>query len=340
MSTVALPLIRHALFDAAREDLFDVVSTADSGSLVRFIGLSGTGKSEIALLVMRKLAGPPKYWGLGIPAMLTRAVKAEQSRFSSKHLTARLLAGMYEPDIRWAIDNKISGTPEAIAIAEAARDSTEFWKSVRQAKSETNMLDAFIKSATLRQLKFIFIEESHAMCAVKKNIKPADYMQSLMSLASDIKCVIVFLGTPRMKALWTDEGELRRRTRTVYLNRYRVDNEVHRSEFARLVRTLAQRYPLAGGELSDVSVESLYYGSFGIVGEIKAHLNRAKQISRQRSRQTIDEEDIGRALYGEQELRELAAEAAFFDLSSQGGSLSQAKKIYHALEQLGRSSSR
>lgn len=85
-------LVHHSHFKSGVKAATRKILGRPFGSVIEICGLSGSGKSEIILVVARELAGTPDQWGVGrLPVAIVRASKEDRGRFNAKAFAAKML---------------------------------------------------------------------------------------------------------------------------------------------------------------------------------------------------------------------------------------------------------
>jgi len=313
---VSVPrLVQHPAFDKAGAALMRALDSAAPGQIIFVIGLSGSGKSELRQEAMWKYAGRPEAWGVGkLPVLSVRATPSDKSYFSPKEFMGRLLLSVNEPNLEWlrrAQDSR--ATPDTIHLELESKLSSDLWHQLSRSRSEMAMRAVFERTARARSLRAIFIEEAASITHVHGNQLPGDHMVNYMCLAEEVGVALVLFGVPRVNALWQGNAEIRRRSKFVYVRRYRSDTAEDRRNFARLLVTLSRRYEFADSKLVVRTASRTYHATAGVFGEVKGYFERADEARLDAGASAIDDAHLAQAIYPESELDTLHQDAALFD---------------------------
>jgi hypothetical protein len=307
-------IVRHPAFLRGNEGLLRALVTDVRGQLVFVIGLSGSGKSEIRYASMPIYAGSPSTWGKGqLPVIAVRAAPTDRSNFSSKEFVTRLYLQMFEPDLGWLARRSEVEGPDGVHSRTESRLAEPFWKDMRRAVTEHQLRLYFERMATVRGLKAIFVEEAASMTFTHSQKKPVDHMINYMCLAEEIGVTIVLFGVPKIAALWEGNAEIRRRSRFVFVDRYRISNTEGRTHFERLVISLAQSLRLSTPDLLRRNLDLAYAASVGVYGELKGYLTRADDLRAAEGAESIRKKHLEEAIYSDDDLTTLHSDAAAFD---------------------------
>ena len=305
-------LIQHPAFEKARAALMRALDAAGPGQIIFVIGLSGSGKSELRQDSMWRYAGHPRSWGLGkLPVIAVRATPSDKSYFSPKEFMGRLFMAVQEPNSDWLRRGELS--PDTVHFEMEATLAGDVWHGLQKRQSEMAMRMHFERTAVARSVRAIFVEEAASLTHVHGNKLPEDHMVNYMCLAEEIGAVLVMFGVPRANALWQGNAEVRRRSRFIYVPRYRSDITEDRTNFTRLTVTLAGRYPISDQNLVLRTMEQTYHATAGVFGELKAYFERADESRLASGEDHISEADLANAVYAAPELVTLHRDAALFD---------------------------
>jgi hypothetical protein len=321
-------IIRHPAFLRARDALNRALSTTNRGQIVFVVGLSGAGKSEIRYAVMRSLAGTPDRWPIGhLPVISVRATPSDRSNFNPKEFMARLYLELQDPNISWLVDRSRVDDPDEGHVRMESRLSESVWirSSVRWTE---HRLRSFVeRTAITRGVKAIFVEEAGSLTYTQRHKHPGDHMVNYMCLAEEIGATLVMFGVPRIASLWEGNAEVLRRSRFVFVQRYRNDREEDRRHFERLALTLAENYRFAQPDLIQRSLASAYASSVGVFGEVDAFYRRADDLRASDKEEAICERHLDGAVSSETTLKTLYDDASIFDLLQRPASASAIRRM-------------
>jgi len=308
-------IILHPSFARARDGLGRALEEPIRGQLIFVVGLSGSGKSEIRYECMRSFAGPPRGWSLGyLPAISVRASPTDRSTFNPKEFMGRLYLALHDPDISWSADRSSVDTPDESHAREDSLLKSELWLAA-SAKWTEHKLRCFVEhTAIARHVRAIFVEEGASLTYTQRQKKPSDHMVNYMCLAEEVNVTLVFFGVPRMAALWESNAEILRRSRFVFVDRYRLDDANERKTFERMAISIAARYRFCRSDLARRTLDWAYVCSAGTFGELDSFYRRADDFRANEGRDRITKDDLEKAISSETNLRTLHQDAAMFDL--------------------------
>lgn len=151
-------------------------------------------------------------------------------------------------------------------------------------------------------------------------------MVNYMCLAEEISATLVLFGVPRMAALWEGNAEIRRRSRFVFVDRYRMQDKGDRASFARLAVSLAGGYRFSRADLLQGNLGLAHAASAGVCGELKGYFLRADDLRSSEGLEAIHKRHLEEAIYSARELDTLHRDAATFDALRASAALSSLKR--------------
>jgi hypothetical protein len=322
-------MIPHPSFVRGEKALLRAMVTDVPGQLIFVIGLSGAGKSEIRYNVMRAFARAPELWAPGkLPAIALRAAPTDRSNFSSKEFMTRFYLELNEPNLNWLAERSSVENPDQVHLRAEHRLADAFWVDTRRRTTENQLRTYAERMARERGLKAMFVEEAASITYTHRQKPPGDHMVNYMCLAEEIATTMVFFGVPRTSRLWEGNAEVRRRSRFVYVERYRLNSATDRKNFERLAVSLARGYRFNRANLLRRNLDLAYATSAGVCGELKSYLIRADDLRAADGAESISKVHLEGAVYTESALRTLHAEAAQFDALSTPASPSAIRRIF------------
>jgi len=323
-------LIPHAGFAEAVSATEAMLLNSRPGSLCRLVGLTGIGKSEVAMRAARTIAGPRAAWPEGsLPVVFARATKADRGRFSPKAFAETMFAACMRPDLRWTECHGVAGMPDRIAEQSLLTTQSEFWQNFRSKTNETALRTAFEENCIARRTALVVIEDVHAMCSCTRNVRPSDFVQPWMASFERVGVTALFVGTPAMYELWDGEGEIARRSKAVYMRRYQTTSKSDREDFGAAIKTLSLDY--AWGAYEPIQdIETIYLATMGVFGQVLALFDRARVRAAGFGRDTIARADLQASVPNDHELMRMANLAASFDRLARPADIEAARKIYSA----------
>jgi hypothetical protein len=322
------PIVPHPAFIRAKNALARALDTDQRGQLIFVIGLSGAGKSEIRYAAMQVFAGCPKLWAPGrLPVIALRAAATDRSSFSSKEFMTRFYLELLEPNLGWLTERSGIEDPDLGHLLTEARLTSAFWKELRHRSPEHQLRGYVERMAVARGIRAVFVEEAASLTYTHRQKHPGDHAVNYMCLAEEIDATFVFFGVPRMSILWEGNAEIRRRSRFVFVNRYRLDSPVDRQNFERLVVSLANGYRFTRADLLRRNLDLAYASSAGVFGELKSYLMRADDLRAAEGVNAISKLHLEEAVYTESALKTLHEDATAFDLLHAPASASSIRMI-------------
>lgn len=307
-------IVKHPAFERGRMALLRALDTRMRGQIVFVTGLSGVGKSEIRYDVMRSFAGVQNAWGVGkVPVIAVRATPSSRSTFNSKEFMLRLYLSLFEPDLGWMKVRDEAATSDEPHLWMDEQLKSPFWMDFRSFRTEHSMRTYVERMLVARGVRALFVDEASSMTFIQARKNPVDHMINCMCLAEEVDLTLVMFGVPRMAALWEGNAEILRRSRFVFVDRYRYDRPEDRSNFQRLAVTIAGGYKFHRASLVNWSLDLAYASSAGVFGELQAFYRRADDLRCIDECESIQKRHIEGALNSESTLLTLHAEAAQYD---------------------------
>ncbi|WP_266170168.1 hypothetical protein [Dyella subtropica] len=307
-------IILHPAYEQARSTLTRALDATIRGQIIFVVGLSGAGKSEIRYSAMRSFAGPPTKWSQGhLPAFAVRATPSDRSNFSPKEFTTRMYLELQEPNVDWLLSRSMVGSPDGGHVRADARLKSELWAKIRRSGPEHQLRHFVERMAVTRGVRAIFIEEAASLTYTGRHKQPGDHMVNYMCLAEEVGSTLVLFGVPRMAALWEGNAEILRRSRFVFVNRYRLDLPSDRENFERLVLSVGKGFRFSNAGLLRQCLDLAYASSAGVFGELVAYLTRADDLRASEGSVAITKKHMEDAISTDAVLKTLYEDAALFD---------------------------
>lgn len=307
-------LVLHPAFVQARIALDLALCTDMPGQLIFVIGLSGAGKSELRYQAMKSFAGDPSQWLPGhLPAIGLRAAATDRSNFSPKEFMTRFYLELHEPNLGWLAERSTVDNPDEVHLKAEARLTDSFWIDMRRRTTEHRLRVYVERIAVARGLRAAFVEEAGSMTYTHFQKHPGDHMVNYMCLAEEIGITLVLFGVPRTSRLWEGNAEIHRRSRFVFVERYRLNSAKDRENFERLAISLAQAYQFSRNDLLRRNLDLAYASSAGVYGELKNYLERANRLRVMDGVDSITKLHLEAAVPTESALNTLHADAMQFD---------------------------
>lgn len=270
-------IIEHQTYLRGMSDLRTAIQNSLPGNIVWLIAPSGSGKSEIRYSLMRELSGSPTSWLPGhLPAISVRALLTDRLKFNPKDFALRLALSLRRPNLKWLMPRGSIDDPDIVHLQNEVLAASEQWNLLKLSKSEHELREEFERSAPLRGVKWIFIEEVASFLQIHKNQSSRNYMLGLMQLAEEIGCILVMCGTHLAEDLWVGNQEVLNRSAWVWIHRYDERNPDHLRPFAEMVKSMSGRLRLDGKDLLVNNLDLLLLNGAGIFGSTYQYLKRSE----------------------------------------------------------------
>lgn len=331
-------LVKHPIYEEALGMQEALILKDSPGSLFRLVGPAGVGKSEVGISIARSLAGPLEAWTpQTLPVAIVRSRKVEQGRFSPKWFAGAVYTAVNSPDVRWA-ESKEAGFADLLNESmESRRSGIASLRKRGKDPVEHELRDAAQEHLASRQTKLLIIEDAHTMTAASRLDDPADYINPWVALAEEVGTKVLFVGTGAMLRLWDAENEFNRRSPIVFMDRYDVEDPIHRRQFAGLVYKAAERYRWKSASLLRKEMESLYFFTLGCVAHLIKLLDVAEAHAKTMGRDAIEACDLRSAAPTRDQLQHQWDAIRRFEKDSQRATLEEAKKMVLGADCRGRS---
>jgi len=321
-------LINHRIFDKGVDALMSRLTGLSPGPLIRVCGLTGTGKTEIAMAVARAIAGPIHLWPeRTLPVAFTRATKSDRGRFSAKDFAHRAHSSVAEPDPTWAARTNEVGTESAIERRLQELRNSTLWKLLHSRSTEEGLRDGCVSLWTDYKVRFHFFDDVHAFAAVTGKVKPSDLVQAWICAAEQANVTLIFCGTSAMNSLWDGEGEIDRRSKTIFLPRYDLSLNCDRRDFVSMVLSIAGRFKWEDFDVK-AHCEQIYYLSCGTFGQVLALFERSLDNARASKRSAITKGDFLAAIPNVDAVEQTIRRAKHYDLIARPAALEGLQQTY------------
>lgn len=278
--------IVHPHLKQAYEDLKHLIKYSSSGSLVFLYGPSGVGKTTLIQKLYEDIfnesyseliTNPVK-----LPAVLIRAVAADNSNFDWKDFFQRLLVGLNDFLPNRRVDN---GRWEELHLQNN--------KILKNDKSSAPMYRRAVENSLKHRNPYsVFIDEAQEIGTVASGRKLLRQTNVLKSLAEETKINHILSGTYELLPLRNLNGQLSRRSIEIHFPRYNAHNLDDRIVFRNVLRTFQLHLPFE--ETPDLVShwEYIFERSMGCVGTVKDWLTRSYSWALKKNQKTLTMADL------------------------------------------------
>lgn len=258
---ISLQLLRHTPFRAAFRRCL-AVDTSPPGTMYFVVGPSGAGKTRMAQLVGERLYGEP---GPKLPWVKVSAQNTTGGYFHPKYLIGQILDQMADPfrGNGALFVKQHTGAPDSLDVRSA------------RVPSEEAMRTAVVRLAGALSCRLLIIDEANIIVLQKKGRPVESHMESLRTLALEMRVRVLLLGTLRMLDFVDYSAQISRLGRIIHLDRIDGGTPEGANEFLQLLASIEQQLEAAPGSLTGLRNE-IYNATYGILGEVVALLDRAR----------------------------------------------------------------
>ena len=309
-----LRIVRHPAYVTAEQEWLGAMDAAQPSDLIFVVGLPGVGKSLLKIAIMSKLAGNPARWGVGrTPIASVRAAPTDRSFFSPKDFHARLLNEVRAPTLDWFHPTDEEAIKALATLKAEVGTARSFWRKNAKDAAENSTRRQFEDTARERELKYLVVDQAGSIAFTQRGRMASDHMYSLMCLADEVPLVLVMIGTPRMAALWEGDGEINRRSKFIFVERYRASNDGDMKEFAKICRRQTRELSFQKGAAPDEILKLIYVATLGVYDESENLFLRAESARVKAGISAIRIKDIEHAVLPAKQLKALYEQAEKFD---------------------------
>jgi hypothetical protein len=326
-------LVPHLHYINARSEMRQAIANAQPGSIIFIVGPPGSGKTTIRRDVMRDAVGNPAYWGTGrLPAIEVFAMLPQNAYFSSLSFARDLYQQLFAPDLDWlgidknTVDPKVRCLLDEIAEARTALQSLE-----KRPRSEGKVWEDFVRSAPLRALKWVCVDQASAMCINHRDKSAAEHILHLMSVGERCGLVFILTGIQKVASLWATHSEVVRRSTFVWVPTYSHHRSGDLPPFLSILRTLSSKYHFTTPNLIRDRASEILFATGGSYGLIEKLFLKSSVRAKAKGHSAIHLSDIEESFFGDRELRKLWEDIEEFDeLRKRTSIAQQSAHIRHA----------
>lgn len=262
-----------------------------------------------------------------MPVVYLRATFEQQGRFTPRSLMEKAFRVTNLGELGW-IDRETDGRPKRLSDFSEDSAVLGFYQDPSNLRNETAVRRATIDSWLERQTRLVVIDDAHAITPIKKTDDPTNNFHAWMVAAEEIGTTIVFVGTGRLLSLWDSENEFYRRSKTIYVHRYRHDVEEDALSFARLVMTMADSFHWSSDFALAEHIEAIFHMTCGCIGEVCHLFEEAEGIATSRGSDAIGRSDFDAAAPNGVDLLQMARAIKRFEMRSSQVDKRQAAAVY------------
>jgi hypothetical protein len=307
-------IIRHPVFDVAANELLRKLDRTMPGDIHFVVGLPGAGKSVLCKTVINKIAGNPFRWGVGrIPAIKVRAAPTDHSFYSPKDMQIRLNEELQTPRLEWVIPRREEDSDALDKLKQEISELQNAWSRLTPVNSENALRRAFERSARERGVQYVFIDQAGSIAFTQRGRHPSEHMYSLMCLAEEIPVTLILFGTPRIRALWAGNGEIRRRSTFTFIRRYLASAKMDITSFARLCLNLTKDLQFTSNAHPTKMLQLIYAVTLAVFDEVRKYFLRAEDHRKTAGARAITQAHLEAAALPKAELEALYEDAAALD---------------------------
>lgn len=154
-----------------------------------------------------------------------------------------------------------------------------------------NLREALLSSVRHRNIKVVILDEGQHFLRVGGGKRLIDQADILKSLSDQLGIPIVIIGTYLLNSLTSLNGQLARRSRIIYLERYRDDKKEDILAFAKAVNHVPKKLPFAD-DIHQKVYYILHEKSVGCVGTMIDIVSKADRFAYITSASCITEKHI------------------------------------------------
>ncbi|WP_158621256.1 ATP-binding protein [Dyella dinghuensis] len=309
-------IIEHHEFLTTKTQLLMEMGHFRPGHMIFLMGPSGVGKTTLRHAAMQATFGNPLLWGRGkTPAIECFVVLPQIGFFSSAFLADEMIDQLNAPSLNWLFENSDIPLNVEGEITANVDEAAKIWPLLkRSGMSERDLWKTFKRTVKERGCKYVSLDQVTGLLVNRKNKKPSDHIEHLMSLGEACGIMFIMTGVARASELWSIHSELRRRVIPVWMSPYSEHNKGDLVHYLQLLKTLSGKYPLSKNDLLYTMATDIYAMTGGTIGEIVKLMQRAAVLAAMNGDTKLKKEHIQRASYNEKDLRNLWGDIKEFEI--------------------------
>jgi hypothetical protein len=277
--------VKHAILARVLDEAMFYLHDSPSTGIVNIVGPTGAGKTmvrnEIEASTIKLRHEEMVRHRHVRPVISTTALASGNTKFAWSDLCQAALLELGDPF-------SVRSSPEH--FDEEFRQRIEDLPKLGSRPTLARVRYRLAAEFMLRKTVVWCIDEvQHAVFEDRKGgATPEHQLAVFKSIVQLASTKLLLLGPPNVARQFFTNGQLSRRSRTVYFTRYRADKEDELREFCRVCNTLLHHMkPASVPTLQDIG-QMLYSGTAGCIGVLKDWLERALTIALKRAGNPVE----------------------------------------------------
>lgn len=255
----------HRNFNTAFKKAQTFTQIETGGSILAVVGPTHVGKSMLKAMLLDFIfenvfdRAPPEF----TPVIGCSASTGREGRTSLKFVYEMLLTDAGSPLF----------DPTKLALATGYRPTG--------VSTEAKMLAALVRALCCIQCRFVFIDEAQYIVRAKDPFFRSTILESLKSLISETRTLVLFGGYEFLDALISNQAHLAARSTILHMDRYR-QTEADWNAWLQIIREFQNSSVLEweSEDLLFTHAEDLLIECHGVIGILEKRLQRAQMAAR------------------------------------------------------------
>jgi AAA domain len=260
--------LKHALQQEALKRAEFQLLHCPNISFVSIAGPTGVGKTHLLTRLSKNLithyASSDSVCASDVHCISTIAVATGAKRFDWRR---------FYRDALYALSDPFAYTRPANGMTSPG------FNSIRESLTAGELRENVEHELRLRKTRVWVIDEAQHLLTGGTRGEPGDQFDVLKSISQTTETKMVLCGTDQLPSFLAYSGQVMRRSATVHLPRYRFNNSLDKSNFARVATTLLSHLGIPSSLRVPEQIEFLYSGSLGCVGVLKDWVARARAMA-------------------------------------------------------------